>query len=136
MSSRIYFDESLNRNADEFLETTFFQLFHDSASEEDKAAFPTLLDPYTKICSGDAAISFTGAFDSIEKASRWSSQFGELRVWRGHDNKWWAKIGPDRRDESAVSHDKQLNVILLAGIQLLREYSIKILNPTLGEQVM
>jgi hypothetical protein len=133
--SRIYFDKSLNLNADEFLEVAFSQLFHDNLSIEDSAALPALLDPYTTQLFGDEAISFTDASNSIETASKWTRQFGDLRVWRD-DSTWFAKIGPDNPQELAVSHAKQLNVILLAGVQVLREYSRQVLNPTPAEKLM
>jgi hypothetical protein len=134
VSSRIYFDESLNRNADEFLEVAFSQIFHDNLSIEDRAALPTLLDPYAAQMFGDAAISFTDAFDTVETARKWAGQFGELRVWP-HDNSWFAKIGPDSPNQLPASHANQLHAILLAGVQVLREYSYEILNPNPGEKL-
>lgn len=135
VSSRIYFDESLNRNADEFLEVAFSQIFHENLSVEDSAALPTLLDPYTTQLFGDAAISFAGADNSIESASKWASQFGELRVWPD-DNGWFAKIGPDNPGQLPVSHVKELHAVLLAGVQVLREYSDEVLNPNPSEKLM
>jgi hypothetical protein len=135
VSSRIYFDKSLNRNADEFLEVAFSQIFHDNLSVEDRAALPALLDPYTTQLFGDAAISFTEAYNSIETATKWASQFGELRVWCD-DNIWFAKIGPENPQQLSVSHAKQLDAILLAGVQVLREYSNEILNPNPREKLM
>ena len=121
MLSRLYFDESLKRNADEYLEVAFSQIFHD---KEDRAALPTLLDLYAAQPFGDAAISFTDALNTVETARKWVGQFGELQVWL-HDNSWFAKVGPDSPSQLPVSHPKQLHAILLAGIQVCENIPTK-----------
>jgi hypothetical protein len=77
----VYFDESLGKNVDEHLEVVFKQIYEWQIEGEQGNAIAILLNPYTKASFGDSAIAFDGALQDIDHAVRWSSQFGDVRVF-------------------------------------------------------
>jgi hypothetical protein len=145
MSDRVYMDESLNKNADEHLEVVFKEVYDWNLS--DHSAIGLLLDPYTSAIFGAAAVPFNGALEDLAHAVKWATQFGELRIIpiTTDDRKsitaqvgdkvvnYGAKIGDDREDQFRAYGDSVLQVVILAGVQVLREYAYDLLNTKAGD---
>ena len=139
MNDRLMHDTSTGKNVDEHLEIVFSEVYHENIS--DPAAITTLINPYTSAIYGDAAVPFEPALTSIEHAIKWATQFGELRIIPvtgvmareilkddTRECNWIAKIGDDRPDQSRVYGRTLIQVIVLAGVQVLRETAHGLLN--------
>jgi hypothetical protein len=144
---RAYFDESLGKYADEHLEVVFKQIYEWQVEGEQGNAIAILLDPYTNASFGDAAVAFDGALQDIDHAVRWSSQFGDVRVsaidaQSANADQLGSELGSDMFG-SKIENDqfKHLMVfgktvhqaILLAGVQVLREFAHEVLNRSQNE---
>jgi len=141
--SRIYYDKSLGRNADETLETVYFQVYHQTSSETDKQAFGSLLDQYAErmltnhIPFGNSAFEYTLAL-------QWARQFGVLYgPWdigrpefiahtelRKDGCLFGAKIERNIPWACCVYAKTRHDAVILAGVQVLRELSYQVLNPS------
>ncbi len=149
MSDRLRFDKDAGRNIDEHLEAAYKNILEWNVEDEEGAAVAALLDPYSKATFGIQAIPFKGALEDIEHAAKWVIQFGELRVFSVNDEIKSAlsksKPGIDLSNanlaaqvtrpnlKSAFVYGRTLHqVILLAGVQVLREYADVILNQAKG----
>lgn len=137
INTRLYFDESLGRQADETLETIYHQVYFQNSSVEDKKAFGPLLDEYIKrmlpqpIPFGSAAFEYTAAIGWLqnfkgELVGPWNISAGEFhshKELRKDGCLFGARIEQGRDWSPAVYARTEHDVILLAGIQVLRELS-------------
>jgi hypothetical protein len=121
--SRIYYDQQLRRNADEHIEVPFAHIATGNISQDDQAAIPKLVDPYGLLAVGDGYVSITDGLCSRLHAKRWARQFGFLIVSRGR-GQYRARIN----GHSYVYAPTEREAALLAGLQVLREASIAVLN--------
>jgi hypothetical protein len=140
MTERAYFDQSLGVNADEHLEIIFKQVFEENTAGDEGKAIAVLINPYCQTLFGDAALSFDGALESIERAMRWSCQFGDIRFFTVSPSARAAQPELEFKDKafgatidhpiggSAVLGKTVHQTILLAGIQVLREIAYATLN--------
>jgi len=149
MTDRLYFDKGTGKNVDEHLEAAYKNILEWNVEDEEGAAVAALLDPYSKAVFGAQAIPFKGALEDIEHAAKWVIQFGELRVFSVNDEikRALRKSEPGidlsnanlaaqvtRPDlKNAFVYGRTLHqVILLAGVQVLREQADVILNQAEG----
>jgi hypothetical protein len=148
MPHRIYTDESLGKHADEHLEIVFKEVYDWKIS--DHIAIGVLLDPYVKTIFGEAYVPFGDALENLQRAITWAMQFGELRIipitaedrrvlfkdpdLAGKVIDYGAKIGNDKQDQFRAYGATLNQVIVLAGVQVLREYSYELLNKNSNDQ--
>jgi hypothetical protein len=144
MQDRIYRDENLGKNVDEHLEVVFKEVYDWEISDND--AIATLLDPYTQRIFGADYVPFATALDDLSHTIRWAMQFGELRLFpiTAEDTSviraefgdkiinYGAKIGDDKQGELRAYGATLIQVIVLAGVQVLREYAYELLNTKAG----
>ncbi|MET4190629.1 MULTISPECIES: hypothetical protein [unclassified Bradyrhizobium] len=145
MEQRVYMDDSLNKNADEHLEIVFKEVYDWQIS--DYQAIGVLLDPYTQHVFGEAAIPFANSLENLEHAIKWVTQFGELRIipvtaadlkmvraeFGDKPISFGAKIGNDKSDQCRAYGGTLIQAVVLAGVQVLREFSYDLLNSKRGE---
>lgn len=141
---RIYNDTSLGKHADEHLEVVYNEVYHWQIS--DYVAIGVLLDPYAEAIFGDAHVPFRDSLENLHHAVKWATQFGELRIipiteadlavireeptLNGKIINFGAKIGPDKDGQSRSYGQRLEQAIVLSGVQVLREYSYELLNPS------
>jgi hypothetical protein len=143
---RVYYDESLQCYADEYLETVFRQIYCGDTAGEQGSAIAAMLDPYTRASFGESMVPFSGCLQSIEQAARWSMQFGDFRIVPvlpehaaqlqqfngsvGLKQETNFAVEMDRRGHGTIRvHGRTLHdAILLIGVQMLRESAYLLLN--------
>lgn len=121
--SRVYFDKSLGRLADEHIEVPYSHLSDERMHKDDRAAIPGLIDPYGRLLVGDHYVSIEQAFCSHLQAKSWARQFGFLIVSRAR-GQFRARIN----GHCYVYGRTMQQATILAGLQVLREASIDVLN--------
>jgi len=144
MTSRIIVDEDSGQNIDEYLEICFSQVFSHETEGEEGDAIEEMLAEYANRIFGENAVPTKGIITDLLQAILWVTQFGELRIHAlspkyirellasdddyPKDIKYGAKIGPAAMQQKSVCGSTIHQVVLLAGIQVLRETSYGILN--------
>ncbi len=140
MQERIYRDDTAERNQDEYLEVCFKEVYDWNISSP--KAIGEILDPLAIHAFGDAHIPFRNALADLPHAIKWATQFGELRIIPisaaelaaikadvGEKTiNYGAKIGNDKPGQFRAYGATLIQCVVLAGIQVLREYSYDILN--------
>lgn len=142
MNTRLMLNQD-GRMVDEYLEVCFKQIFDWHVRGKQGKAVEILLDEYTVAVWGKSAVSCKGSISDINVAILWATQFGELRLFKldaktaealnkkeGYNSElnFSGKIGPDNPRQSRVAARTAHQVILLAGIQVLRETADSLLN--------
>jgi hypothetical protein len=130
--NRIVFDKQRKTMVDEHLESCYKNILEWNIEGEEGEAVEKLLDPYAVAIYGKGAILFDQSLKDIDKAFLWSSQFGNVEVFDAKPTgakqpKFGARITGVLSTVYGVTLHQ---VIILAGIEYLRQIAAKVLSQT------
>lgn len=136
---RVIVDGETGLNVDQHLEVAFGEVYDGDGTNED---IGHIVDEYAKAAFGEAHIRFEDALTCAETAIKWASQFGPVTITALDEEERQLHISqgaPKSIGWKAVIAEATFTVgttmpqtIVLAGIQVLREYAYALLNQQSG----